>query len=75
MESNAMDITQLLTNYGPVGICIMYFLKKEIQWEAEKAACTQKYESLLKNVIKGAADLTAKIDAISDALNKGEKSQ
>ena len=65
-----MDWMTIFERFGPLGIAVLYFVRKEVQWEAEKKLVQDKYEAILKDATKLGAELLAKMDGITENMQK-----
>ena len=65
-----MDWMTIFERFGPLGIAVLYFVRKEVQWEAEKKLVQDKYEAILKDATKLGAELLAKMDDITENMRK-----
>ena len=65
-----MDWMTIFERFGPLGIAVLYFVRKEVQWDAEKKLVQDKYEAILKDATKLGAELLAKMDDIMENMQK-----
>ena len=65
-----MDWMTIFFFFLPLGIAVLYFVRKEVQWEAEKKLAQDKYEAILKDATKLGAELLAKMDGITENMQK-----
>ena len=63
-----MDWMTIFERFGPLGIAVLYFVRKEVQWDAEKKLVQDKYEAILKDATKLGAELLAKMDDIMENM-------
>ena len=63
-----MEGLDIAFQYGPLGICAAYMIRKESLWESEKRTLTDKYEVLLKSAIQEAADMKAALKDLKDEI-------
>ena len=68
-----MDWLTIFERFGALGIAIAYFCRKEVQCEAERILLQSKYEELLKDVIGQGEKISAKIDNLSDILQRTQE--
>ena len=70
-----MESMDIALQYGPLGVAALYFYKKELLWETEKKALTDKYEGLLREAVKEAAEMKAALSELTDEIRqmKGAK--
>lgn len=70
-----MEGMDIALQYGPLGVAALYFYKKELLWETEKKALTDKYEGLLREAVKEAAEMKAALSELTDEIRqmKGAK--
>lgn len=63
-----MENPEFWIQFGVAGVFILYLMKKETLWEAEKKEFAAKYEGLLREAILRAATIDSKLAEISDAI-------
>ena len=70
-----MEGIDVALQYGPLGIFAAYMIKKEMLWEADKNALTDKYEVLLKEAVTKATEMKAALSELTDEIRqrKGAK--
>ena len=70
-----MEGLDIALQYGPLGIFAAYMIKKEMLWEADKKALTDKYEVLLKEAVTKATEMKAALSELTDEIRqlKGAK--
>ena len=65
-----MDGMEIALQYGPLGIAALYFYKKELLWDVEKKALTEKYEGLLREAVKEAAEMKAALTELTEEIRQ-----
>ncbi len=70
-----MEGFDLALQYGPLGVFALYMYKKETMWDIEKKELTGKYEGLLREAVKEAAEMKAALSELTDEIRqlKGAK--
>ena len=71
-----MEGIDIALQYGPLGIFAAYMIKKEMLWESDKKALTDKYEALLKEAVTKATEMKSALNDLTEEIHqmKGAKS-
>lgn len=63
-----MENPEFWLQFGMAGAFILYLIKQQALWEAEKKEMAGKYEALLREALTRATHIDAKLEEVSNVL-------